>query len=135
MFQTRAIQSFDIFHVFFHGIWKPCNEPETSGEWAHKCHKMAPFFILNIPLFAFSYPNFFRYLFVLTNFDSSRWYMHTTIPTTGTLILYAKMTSLDAIFCRRNKSSFRSHARFRRRKHKKIYHSHFVLMKKFELNL
>ena len=31
MFQTRALQSFDIFYVFFHGIWKPCNEPETSG--------------------------------------------------------------------------------------------------------
>ena len=94
-----------------------------------------PFFILSIPLFTFSYPNFFRYLFVLTNFDSSRRYMHTTIPATGTLILYAKMTSLDAIFCRGNKSSFRSHARFRRRKHKKIYHSHFVLMKKFKLDL
>ena len=31
MFQTSALQSFDIFYVFFHGIWKPCNEPETSG--------------------------------------------------------------------------------------------------------
>ena len=44
-----------------------------------------PFFILSIPLFTFSYPNFFRYLFVLTlNFDSSRRYMHMTTPATGT---------------------------------------------------
>ena len=43
-----------------------------------------PFFILSIPLFTFSCPNFFRYLFVLTNFDSSWRYTHTTTPATGT---------------------------------------------------
>ena len=31
-----------------------------------------PLFVLNIPLFTFSYRNFFRYLCVLTHFDSSR---------------------------------------------------------------
>ena len=55
MFQTRALQSFDIFYVFFHGIWKPCKEPETSGEWAHKCHKMALLFITHFSYWAFLY--------------------------------------------------------------------------------
>ena len=55
LFQTRTLQSFDIFYVFFHGIWKPCNEPETSGEWAHKCHKMALLFITRFSYWAFLY--------------------------------------------------------------------------------
>ena len=54
---------------------------------------------------------------------------------TGTQIVRAKMTSLDAIFCRGKKSSFRSLARFCRRKHKKIYRLRFPLVKKFELDL
>ena len=84
LFQTRALQSFDIFYVSFHGIWKPCNEPETSGEWAHKCHKMAPVFHIEHSFIYFLLSEFFCYLFVLTNFDSSRWYTHTTTPATGT---------------------------------------------------
>ena len=67
----------------------------------------------------FSYWNFFRYLFVLTYFVNSRRHTHTTTHATGTQIVRAKMTSLDMIFCRGNKSGFRSLARFCRRKHKK----------------
>ena len=76
------------------------------------------FFVLNIPLLTFSYRNFFRYLFVLTYFDSSRRHTNATTHATGTQIVRAKMTSLDAIFCWGNKSSFCSLARFCRRKHK-----------------
>ena len=46
------------------------------------------------------------------------WQVATT-HATGTQIVRAKMTSLDAIFCRGNKSSSRSLARFCHRKHKK----------------
>ena len=63
---------------------------------------------------------FSRYLFVLTYFDSSRRHTHATTHVTGTQIVRAKMTSLDAIFCRGNKSSSRSLARFSRRKHKNL---------------
>ena len=62
---------------------------------------------------------FFRYLFVLTYFDSSRRHTQATTHAAGTQIGLTKMTSLDAIFCRGNKSSSRSLARFCRRKHKK----------------
>ena len=76
-----------------------------------------PFFVLNISLFVFSFPNSFR-LFVC--FDIL-WQLATT-HATGTQIVRAKMTLLDAIFCRGNKSSSRSLARFCsfcRRKHRK----------------
>ena len=76
------------------------------------------FFVVNIPLLTFSYRNFFRYLFVLTYFDSSRRHTNATTHATGTQIVRAKMTSLDAIFCWGNKSSSCSLARFCRRKHK-----------------
>ena len=56
---------------------------------------------------------------VLTYFDCSRRHTHATTHATGTQIVRDKMTSLDAIFCRGNKSSSRSLARFCRRKHKK----------------
>ena len=59
---------------------------------------------------------FFRYLFVLTYFDSSRGHKHAT----GTQIVPAKMMSLDVIFCRGNKSSPRSLTRFCCRKHKNV---------------
>ena len=62
---------------------------------------------------------FFRYLFVLTYFDSSRRHTHATTHAAGTQTGRTKMTSFDAIFCRGNKSSSRSLARFCRRKHKK----------------
>ena len=74
------------------------------------------FFVLNIPLFTFSYRIFSRYLFVLTYFDSSRRHTNATTHATGTQIVRAKMTSLDAIFSRGNKSSSCSLARFCRRK-------------------
>ena len=119
-----------ILYIFFHGVCKPCNdsyvlelhwwcEGPTRLEKTHKYHKMAlcslPVFVLNIPLFTFSYRNFFNYFFVLTYFDSLRQHMHAT----ATQIIPAKMTSLDAIFCRGNRSSSRSLTRFCRRKHKK----------------
>ena len=91
-----------------------------------------PFFVLNIPLFTiltfstFSYRNFFVCFDIL-------WQLATT-HSTGTQIVRAKMTSLDAIFCRGNKSSSRS-GFCCRRKHKKIYRSRFALVKKFELEL
>ena len=72
----------------------------------------------NGPSLTFSYRNFFRYLFVLTYFDSSRRHTNATTHATGTQIVRAKMTSLDAIFCWGNKSSSCSLARFCRRKHK-----------------
>ena len=82
-------------------------------------------------LFTFSYRNFFfRYLFVLTYSDSSRRHTHATTHATGTQIVRAKMTSLDAIFYRGNMSRSRSHARFCRRKHKKIYCSGFAFVKR-----
>ena len=84
----------------------------TDGTFVHY-----PFFVLNIPLFTlltFSYRNFFP-LFVCFEIF---WQLATT-HATGTQIVRAKMTSLDAIFCRGNKSSSHSLARFCRRKHKK----------------
>ena len=59
---------FKVFYIlfFFHGVCKPCNEPETSGDWTHKFTRRhfcsLPFFVLNIllfNLFTFSYRNFF----------------------------------------------------------------------------
>ena len=32
---------FLVFYLFFYGVCKPCNEPETSGDWTHKYHKAA----------------------------------------------------------------------------------------------
>ena len=46
LFWARTLQSFYyFFYVFFHGACKPCNEPETSGDWSHKYHKTALLFI------------------------------------------------------------------------------------------
>ena len=116
---------FIIFYIlfFFHGVFS------------------LPFFVLNIllfNLFTFSYRNFFfRYLFVLTYFDSSRRHTHATTHATGTQIVRAKMTSLDAIFYRGNmsRSRSRSHARFCRRKHKKSTARASRSWKEFELDL
>ena len=58
---------------------------------------------------------FFHYLFFLTYFDSLQWH-----KPKGIQIVRAKMTSLNAIFCRGNKLSSRSLARFCCRKHKKF---------------
>ena len=74
-----------------------------------------PRFVLNIPLFTsftFSYRKFFP-LFVCFNI---LWELAAThVP--WTQVVRAKMTSLDVIFCRGNKSSSRSLVRFCRRKH------------------
>ena len=50
---------------------------------------------------------------------SGSWPQLPTTHATGTQIVDAKMMSLDAIFCRGNKSSSLSFVRFCRRKHKK----------------
>ena len=119
---------FLFFYVFFHGACKPFNKPKKSGDWTHKYHKMALLFITHFlywtffyyfTLFTFSYWNFFL-LFVCFEI---RWQLVTTHACNNTsdrdAILRAKMTSLDAIFRRGNKSSSSSLARFCRRKHKK----------------
>ena len=93
-------------------VWRLSSQISQDGTLVHY-----PFFVLNISLFVFSFPNSFR-LFVC--FDIL-WQLATT-HATGTQIVRAKMTLLDAIFCRGNKSSSRSLARFCsfcRRKHKK----------------
>ena len=105
LFRARALQSFFLF--FFHGVCKPCNEPETSGDWTLEYHKTAPLFITRFWYWTFCYllyllsliGIFSRYLFVLTYFDSSRRrHTHATTHATGTQMIRLKMTSLDAIF-------------------------------------
>ena len=93
-------------------VWRLNSQISQDGTFVHY-----PFFVLNIPLFTlltFSYRNFFP-LFVCFEI---LWQLATT-HATGTQIVRAKMTSLDAIFCRGNKSSSHSLARFCRRIHKK----------------
>ena len=95
-------------------------QDKTSGDWTHKYHKMALWLITLFLYWTFLYllpliGIFFHYLFVLTYFDSLQWH-----KPTGTQIVCAKMTSLNAIFCRGNKLSSRSLARFCCRKHKKF---------------
>ena len=104
-------------------VWRLNSQISQDGTFVHY-----PFFVLNIPLFTFSYRIFSRYLFVLTYFDSSRRHTNATTHATGTQIVRAKMTSLDAIFCWGNKSSSCSLARFCRRK-QKLYRSRFSLVK------
>ena len=120
-FKCAHYKVFVFFMFLFHGVCKPINVPETSKDWTHKYHRRhlcsLPVFVLNIPLFTlltFSYRHFFP-LFVCFEI---LWQLATT-HATGTQIVRAKMTSLDAIFCRGNKSSSHSLARFCRRKHKK----------------
>ena len=124
-FWARALQSF-YFLYFLSCECKPRNEPETSGNWTHKYPKTALLFITRFLYWTFLYllqlsliGIVFRHLFAFTYFHSSRRHTHATTHATGKQIVRAKMTSLDAILCRGNKSSFRSLARFCRRKHKK----------------
>ena len=98
-------------------VWRLNSQISQDGTFVYY-----PFFVLNIllfTLFTFSYLNFFL-LFVC--FDT-RWQLVTTHACNNTpdrdAILRAKMTSLDAIFRRGNKSSSSSLAHFYRRKHKK----------------
>ena len=123
------------FYVFFHGACKPCNNsvftwtrlnnnegsgPKTSGDETHKCHKKALLFItlffywpfLEYFIYVLLSEFCFRFLFVLTYFDSSWWHA------TGMQIVRTKITSLDLIFCSGNKPSSHSLTRFCSRKHK-----------------
>ena len=96
---------------FYHGVYKRCNEPETSGDWLtniirrHFCS--FPFFS---PLFTFSYRNFFP-SFVC--FDIL-WQLSTTHARSNTrdknanTVVRTKITSLDIRFFKGNKSSSRS---------------------------
>ena len=88
LFGARALQSFLFCSVFFHGVCKPCHEPETSGDWTHKYHT-ALVFITRFLYWTFLYVIsligiFFLYLFVLTYFDSSRRYTNATTLAAGT---------------------------------------------------
>ena len=69
--------------------------------------------------FRFCFVYIYTCIFVFLYVDSSRWHTHATTHQTGMPIACTKMTSLDAIFCRGNKSSSHSLARFCHRKHKK----------------
>ena len=91
-------------------FWRLNSQISQDGTFLHY-----PFFVLNIPLFTFSYRISFP-LFVCFDILSEL----ATTHATGTQIVRAKMTLLDAIFCRGNKSSSRSLARFCRRKHKNL---------------
>ena len=71
--------------------------------------------ILDFVLFIYIYTCIFVFLYV----DSSWWHTHATTHPTGMPIACTKMTSLDAIFCRGNKSRSHSLACFCHRKHKK----------------
>ena len=74
---------FLFFYVFFPGVCKPCNEPETSGDKARIYQKTSLLFITRFLYWTFLYLlSLFgilsRYLFVLTYFDSSRQQTHST---------------------------------------------------------
>ena len=45
LFWVRALQSFFFTFFSFHGVCKPCNEPETSWDWTPKYHRTALLFI------------------------------------------------------------------------------------------
>ena len=139
----RAHYKVFIFCAFFHGACKPATiltylKPETSGDWTHKIWQDGtffhyPFFVLNIPFCLFYLLSLIGIMFPLfVSFDIV-WQLATT-HATGTQIVRAKMTSLDAISCRGNKSSSRSLARFCRTK-QKIYRSRLALVKTIGLDL
>ena len=96
-------------------VWRLNSQISQDGTFVHY-----PFFCIKHSFVYFLLSDFSRYLFVLTYFDSSRRHTHATTHVTGTQIVRAKVTSLDAIFCRGNKSTSRSLARFSRRKHKNL---------------
>ena len=98
-------------------VWKLNSQISQDGTFVHYL-----FFVLNIllfTLFTFSYQNFFL-LFVCFDILWQPAMTHTRDNTPDRdPNSCAKMTSLDAIFCRGNKSSSRSLACFCHRKHKK----------------
>ena len=46
---------FIYLYVFFHGVWKPCNEPEMSAGWTHKYHKSVLLLITRFLYWSFLY--------------------------------------------------------------------------------
>ena len=98
----------------------------------------------SLPVFCIKHSFIYFIYFLLSEFFSvvclfwhtltARDDTHATTHVTGTQIIHAKMASLNAIFCRGNKSSSRPLTHFCSRK-QKIYRLRFVLIKKFELNL
>ena len=146
LFWARALQSFYFLKLSFMAhaklqrfsrTWTPMTK-ETSEDLTHKIWQDGtffhyPFFVLNIPFCLFYLLSLIGIMFPLfVSFDIV-WQLATT-HATGTQIVRAKIASLDAIFCRGNKSSSRSLARFCRRK-QKIYRSRLALVKTNELDL
>ena len=120
----RAHYKVFIFLCFL--SWRMQTLQRVRNVWrlSSQYHKTTLLFITRFLYWTFLYllslfGMFFRCLFVLTYFDSSRPHTHATTHATGKQIVRAKMTSLDAIFCRGNKSSSHFLARFYSRKHKK----------------
>ena len=120
LFWVRALQSF-FFTFFFswrmqtlqraRNVLRLNSQISQNGTFVHY-----PFFCIEHSFVYFLLSEFFPLFVCLTYFDSSRRHTNATTHATGTQIVRAKMTSLDAIFCRGNKSSSCSLARFCRRK-------------------
>ena len=100
-------------HYWFVLFWARVLLSDGPGPKPLRLKKALLFIILQMQLIGI----FFCYCFVLTQ-------------ATGTQIVCAKMMLLDTIFCRGNKSSSHSLARFCHKK-QKIYHLHFAIVKKF----
>ena len=101
-------------------VWRLNSQISLDDTFVH--YPLFALKILLFILFTFSYRNFFPVISVICCFDSSRRHRQATTHATGRQIVRAQMTSLDAIFCRGNKSSSRSR-------------SGFALGNKFELDL
>ena len=120
LFWVRALQSF-FFTFFFswrmqtlqraRNVLRLNSQISQNGTFVHY-----PFFCIEHSFVYFLLSEFFPLFVCLTYFDSSRRHTNATTHATGTQIVRAKMTSLDAIFCRGNTSSSCSLARFCRRK-------------------
>ena len=122
LFWARALQRFYFFTFSFMAYANLATSPKrletkrTNITRRHFCS--LTIFCIEHSFIYFLFSEFFlRYLFVLTYFDSSRRHTHATTHATRTQIVRAKMASLDAIFCRGNKSSSRSLALLCSRKH------------------
>ena len=83
-FWACALQnSYFFFYVFFHGVCKPCNEPETSGDKARKYHNMSLLFVFCIEhsfiyfLFSEFFPVIYLFWHTLTARDDTRTRQHT----------------------------------------------------------
>ena len=68
MFWARALQSLYFFMFSFTAyIWKPCNEPETSGEWTHKTTRRH---FCSFPVFRIQHPLIYLIYFLWSEFFS-----------------------------------------------------------------